>query len=357
MTEYGIYCEAGDFYVDPWRAVRRAVVTHAHSDHARWGSQQYFAAKEGHSILRMRLGDTASYEFYEFGETVTHHGVGITLYPASHTTGSAQVLIEYRGERCVISGDYKRQEDPTTASFEPVRCHTFITESTFGLPIYRWQSPATVFEEINDWWRDNQVAGRCSVLFAYAVGKAQRLLAGIDSSIGPLVGHGAIVRAVEAYRECGVRLPMVHSVHELKTGFDYSKALVIAPPSAQGTAWMQRFGNASLASASGWMLVRGIRRRRGFERGFVLSDHVDWPGLMQTIEETGADEVFVTHGYSRTVVEHLQRMGKNAHVLQTQFVGEGELDAEENEVPTNASTKEGEGISGLDAQSGEAVGQ
>jgi putative mRNA 3-end processing factor len=333
-TEFGLYCEAGDFYVDPWRPVERAIVTHAHSDHARWGSKKYLAARAGEHILRMRLGNAATYRFVDYGEATDISGVKVSLHPAGHMTGSSQVRIEHRGEITVVSGDYKLQSDPTCQTFEPVKCHIFVTESTFGMPIYQWADPLEVFEEINQWWRENQAKGKCSVLFGYTVGKAQRLISGVDASIGPIFGHGAILNACLAYEKCGVDLPSLQNVMSVGKKFDYSKSLVIAPPSARGSTWLRRFGNVSLAMASGWMQVRGIRRRRAVDRGFIISDHVDWPDLLTAIDASGAESVWVTHGYTRQVSEYLKKQGLNARVVETQFRGElEESDNNEEQIP------------------------
>lgn len=321
-TPQGLYCAAGDFYVDPWRPVPRAVVTHAHGDHARSGSASYLAARSGAAILQMRLGPDARISFVDFGDVQSIGAARVSLHPAGHMTGAAQVRIEVAGEVCVVSGDYKLQDDPTCAPFEPVRCHTFVTESTFGLPIYRWDPPVDVFAQIDQWWRNNQAAGKTSVLFGYTVGKAERILASVDSSIGPIFAHGAIINACRAYRACGVKLPPVHSVSEAQPKFDWSQALIVAPPSALGSTWLRRFGDVSTGLASGWMRVRGIRRRRAIDRGFVLSDHVDWQDLMSAIEATGAEHVWVTHGYTSQVVRTLQSRGRDARTVVTQFTGE-----------------------------------
>jgi putative mRNA 3-end processing factor len=338
-TDRGLYCSQGDFYIDPWKPVNRAVITHAHSDHARWGCRSYVAAKAGEPILRMRLGNQSDYQFLEYGQSITVNGVRLSLHPAGHMTGSAQVRLEYAGQVVVISGDYKRQADPTCASFEPIRCHTFVTESTFGLPIYRWHDPQVVFNEINQWWQENQQHGRASVLFGYTVGKAQRLLAGVDRSIGPIFGHGAILRACDAYRACCVDLPEVGNVMQMAKDYDWSKTLIVAPPSARGGTWLRRFGDVSMAMASGWMRIRGVRRRRVVDRGFVMSDHVDWLGLLQTIKETDAASIWVTHGYTRQVVEYLRRHGWEAKEVQTRFQGELENDESlvEDREPADAS--------------------
>lgn len=322
LNDNGLYCEQGDFYVDPWRPVARAVVTHAHGDHARRGSHKYLAAEPGRHVLRARLGDEAIIKTLPYGETISLNGVKLSFHPAGHVLGSAQVRVEYQGEVWVVSGDYKIEPDPTCAPFELIPCHTFITEATFGLPIYRWPDPAEVFAQINDWWRANQAAGKASLLFAYSLGKAQRLLAGVDSTIGPLYVHGAIAQVNDRYRQSGVSLPPAAYVGDQPKGTDWSQALILAPTSAQATPWLKRFAPYSTGFASGWMRVRGQRRRRSIDRGFALSDHVDWPGLMQTVQATGAERVLVTHGYIAPVVRWLREHGRQAYGLETHFEGE-----------------------------------
>ncbi|MEC5161434.1 MULTISPECIES: ligase-associated DNA damage response exonuclease [unclassified Janthinobacterium] len=314
----GLYCEAGQFYIDPWRPVERAVITHAHADHARVGHGHYLSAAAGVPVLRARLGPI-HIDGLEYGVPLRHKDVTISLHPAGHVLGSAQVRIEHRGEVWVASGDYKIEADATCAGFEPVRCDTFITESTFGLPIYRWQPQREVYDDINDWWRKNAAEGRASVLFCYAFGKAQRILSGLDADIGPIVCHGAAQALTQVYRDCGVRLPPTRMVHELADRAALKRAIVIAPPSAAGSPWIKRFGDYSDAFASGWMLLRGARRRRGVDRGFVLSDHADWPGLMQAIEASGAQRVIVTHGSIPTMVRWLRQKGWQAGAFDTEY--------------------------------------
>ena len=303
------------------------MITHAHSDHARVGSSAYLAARSGLAVLQTRLGPDARIEGLEYGESRDLNGVKISLHPAGHVLGSAQVRIEHGGEVWVVSGDYKLDPDPTCAPFEPVRCDTFITESTFGLPIYRWCTPNEIFAGVNAWWRANAAAGRASVVFAYAFGKAQRILASVDDSIGPIVVHGAVEALNCGYRESGVRLPATRMVGELGTKENFGGALVVAPPSAQSSPWMKRFGDYSDAFASGWMAIRGARRRRAVDQGFVLSDHADWPSLNRAIEATGARRVIVTHGHTTPLVQWLNERGIEAHSMKTEF--EGEAGAEE----------------------------
>lgn len=321
-TPRGLHCAAGDFYIDPWQPVERAVVTHAHSDHARPGMGRYLCAAPGLAAMRARLGGEAAIEAVAYGATVEMNGARVSLHPAGHVLGSAQVRVEAGGEVWVVSGDYKLDPDPTCAPFEPVRCHTFVTESTFGLPIYRWSEPARVFEGIDAWWRANARAGRASVLFGYAFGKAQRILASVDASIGPILVHGAVETLNVAYREAGVALPAAKVAIELEKKFDVAGALVVAPPSAQSTPWLKRFGDYSDAFASGWMAVRGQRRRLAVDQGFVLSDHADWPGLNRAIDATGAARVLVTHGYALPLVQWLRERGLDAAALDTRFEGE-----------------------------------
>jgi len=339
LTEAGLYCTQGDFHVDPWKPVRRAVVTHAHADHLRWGSERYLVAKPGETVTRARLNEQAAIDTLPYGETVVHHGVAISLHPAGHVLGSAQVRIEYGGEVWVVSGDYRPGGgNPTCEAFDPVRCHTFITESTFGLPIYRWKPPGELADDLNQWWRANAAAGRVSIVYAYALGKAQRLLAMADESIGPIYTHGAVERLNGAYRAAGVRLPATTYAGsvEVKRGAKkpWEGSLIVAPPSAHGSAWAGKFAPLSSAIASGWMRIRGTRRRRSVDRGLIVSDHADWPGLQSAIEATGAERVWVTHGYVAILVRWLRERGIDASGVETRFVGEAEAEAGD-EAPTD----------------------
>jgi putative mRNA 3-end processing factor len=320
-TDDGIYCPIGDFHIDPWRPVERAVITHGHADHSRPGSRHYLIAAAGEAIYRIRLGPDADLRPLRYGEALTLNGVRVSLHPAGHILGSAQVRLEHAGRVWVVSGDYKTEPDPTCAPFEPVRCHVFITESTFGLPIYRWPAPADVFADVNAWWRANREAGKASLLYGYALGKAQRLLAGLDPSIGPIYLHGAVDRLTTAYREAGISLPPAQYV-TAERGFDWSGSLVIAPPSAHQAPWTRKFGTVSTGFASGWMTIRGTRRRRAVDRGFILSDHADWPGLLGAIEATGAEQIGVTHGYMAVLVHWLRERGVDAWAVPTPYEGE-----------------------------------
>jgi putative mRNA 3-end processing factor len=326
----GLYCPAGGFFIDPWRPVERAVITHAHGDHARAGHGHYLASRASVPVMRVRLPGI-NLTTLEYGETLRHGDVTVSLHPAGHVLGSSQLRIEHRGCVWVASGDYfaagdrddPRERNRTCTPFEPVACHCFITESTFGLPIYRWTPQDDVFAQINAWWAGNAHKGVASVLYAYALGKAQRVLAGVDPSIGPIVVHGAVDTVTRAYREAGVVLPATALVTQIDDPSLLRRCLVIAPPSAQRSPWLRRFGDMSDAFASGWMQVRGARRRRSVDRGFVLSDHADWPGLLRAIAATGATRVIVTHGFESAMVRWLGEHGYDAGAFATEY---GDLD-------------------------------
>jgi len=340
VRKEGLYCVPGDFHIDPWRPVDRAVITHAHADHARTGHGHYLATADGAGILRARLGEIRL-DALRYGESITHNGVALSLHPAGHVLGSAQLRMEHRGEVWVASGDYKLERDGTCAPFESVRCDTFITESTFGMPIYRWQPQAEIFDDINAWWRRNAAEGRTSVLFCYAVGKAQRILHGLDPTIGSIVCHGAVTPLNALYREAGVALPPTLAVGDVEDKAVLRQALVLAPPSAAGSPWMRRFGDYSDAFASGWMRLRGSRRRRGVDRGFILSDHADWPGLLSAIAASGAARIIVTHGQIPIMVRWLQQNGLDAGAFDTEYGGEEEVENDKEASASASASAEG----------------
>lgn len=323
ITPAGLYCPAADAYIDPWRGVDRAIITHGHSDHARSGSRNYLTHRLNVPILRERLGDVAT-QGLEYGESVSLGEVKISLHPAGHVLGSSQVRLEHRGEVWVVSGDYKTQVDPTCATFEPVRCHGFVTEATFALPVYRWSDPNLIAAEIDNWWVQNQEVGRTSVLFAYSLGKAQRVLAMLSQRRGPIFAHGTILRMIEVYRSQGIVLPPVEHATAEAVKAAKGTALVIAPPATEDSAWLRKLGEISTGVASGWMRIRGTRRRRSVDRGFVLSDHADWEGLNQAVRETGAQQIWVTHGSTKVLSKYLCEQGFDARPLETHFAVEGE---------------------------------
>ena len=327
-TSSGLWCAAGRFHIDPWEPVERAVITHAHGDHARPGNQAYLCAAPCEALLRRRFGPDAAIESVPYGQIVTMGDVRVSFHPAGHVLGSAQIRLESNEGVWVVAGDYKRAPDPTCAAFDPVRCDTFITESTFGLPIYRWDATDLVIDDIGAWWKGNREDGRTSVLFCYSIGKAQRLLAELMRITDRTVfAHGMMIGMIDAYRESGAAMLPVAPVIEPIRGARSSRRsfageLVLAPLSARGTPWMRRLGDVSDGFASGLMRVRGVRRQRGYDRGFVLSDHADWPALLQTVEDSGAARVLATHGHAEPLARHLAQRGLESGIIRTAWEGE-----------------------------------
>ncbi|HEY9734667.1 MAG TPA: ligase-associated DNA damage response exonuclease [Trichocoleus sp.] len=321
----GLYCEPGNFFIDPWRPVDVALITHAHADHARSGSREYYATAISEGILRKRLGQEIALHGVAYGEKIRLGQTWVSFHPAGHVLGSAQIRVEAGDEVWVVSGDYKRCADPSCDPFEVVPCTTFITEATFGLPIYRWESGTATARQIFEWWQGDP--DRASILFCYAFGKAQRILSELcQFTDRPVYVHGAIEALTEVYRQAGVQMLPTIPTSELPRSFAYRGELVLSPPSGHRSTWMKRFDHPQTAFASGWMAVRGARRRRGYERGFVLSDHADWPSLIRTVQETGAKTVYVTHGQSDVLSRYLQEVCQiDALPLETLFEGEGDL--------------------------------
>jgi putative mRNA 3-end processing factor len=323
FTDRGIFCPEGEFHIDPWRPVDRALITHGHSDHARPGHGRYLCTRQAAPVIRHRLGPVRL-ETIAYGETRRIGGVTVSFHPAGHVPGSAQIRVDRDGEVWVVSGDYKVDADGLSEAFEPVACHTFISECTFGLPVFRWDPQAVILAQVNRWWAANAAEGRISILGAYALGKAQRILSGLDPAIGPILTHGAVEATTGILRTQGYALPATIAVTAGVGAKSHPRAIVIAPPSADATPWASRFGpTAAAAFASGWMRLRGVRRRRGAETGFVLSDHADWPGLNAAIRATGAERVFVTHGYTTVFRRWLESQGYDAGIVQTEYDGEG----------------------------------
>jgi putative mRNA 3-end processing factor len=322
LTSQGLYCPWGGFYIDPWRPVPRAVITHAHADHARPGSATYFATPSSVSLLRKRLGDNQDIRGYDYGQILRLNAARVSFYPAGHVLGSAQIRIEVNGEVWVISGDFKREHDTTCEAFQVVPCDTLITEATFALPIYRWRPTEEIAAEIFAWWEDNRKLGKPAVLFAYALGKAQRVLAALTHYTDRTVlVHGAVDAMTCLYRQAGVNMLPTCSVADARKTRpeDYAGQLIIAPPGSHGSPWVRRFGRCSTGFCSGWMAVRGNQRRRAYDRGFVLSDHADWPTLLRTVAETGARRILVTHGQADPLVRYLNEQGFEAAALETLF--------------------------------------
>jgi putative mRNA 3-end processing factor len=321
LTDRGLYCAAGDFFVDPWRPVDRALITHAHADHARPGHRRYLCTDACMPVMRHRLGDIAC-ETVRYGETRRIGDALVSFHPAGHVPGSAQIRVEVGGEVWVVSGDYKTEPDGLCEAFAPVRCHTFISECTFGLPVFRWQPQAVVAEQINGWWAANAAEGRVSLLAAYSLGKAQRLLHLLDPAIGPILTHAAVENTNAVLRAQGVGLPDTIRITPDLDRKANAGALIVAPPAVLGSPWARRFGPLSTGFASGWMQMRGVRRRRAADRGFVISDHADWAGLLEAIKATGAETLYLTHGYTEIFTRYLRESGHDAHVLATEYGGE-----------------------------------
>ncbi|ABG31434.1 DNA ligase-associated DEXH box helicase [Roseobacter denitrificans] len=323
FTDKGIYCAAGDFHIDPWRPVARALITHGHADHARSGHGHYLATEQALPVMKHRLGDITC-QGIRYGEVQQIGAAEVSFHPAGHVPGSAQIKVSVAGEIWVASGDYKIEDDGLSEPFEPQRCHHFITESTFGLPVFRWRPQPDIAQDINAWWQGCAAACKTAFLGAYALGKAQRLLRMLDPSIGPILTHGAVEATNAVLRGQGIVLPQTTQLTKDTDPKANRGALVVAPPSALGSTWAKRFGPSESAFASGWMQLRGVRRRRSGDRGFVISDHADWDGLLSAIKATEAENVYVTHGYTDIFARYLSENGWHAQVVPTEFGGESD---------------------------------
>ncbi|GGW26098.1 ligase-associated DNA damage response exonuclease [Arenibacter certesii] len=320
FNENGIYCQEADVYLDPWHPVDRAIITHGHADHSRYGNKEYITHKNNVPIIKHRLGDILVHG-KEYNEKFVVNNVTFSLHPAGHIIGSSQVRVEHKGEVWVFSGDYKLEDDGISTPFEPVKCHTFITECTFGIPPFKWMPQGEVFKDINQWWANNREEGKTSVLFGYSLGKAQRLLKYLDTSIGEIYTHGAIENMTEVLRNQAQFPPTTLITRDTKKK-DLLGNIVLAPPSAHGSTWIRKMVPFVTASASGWMAFRGARRRRAIDKGFVLSDHCDWEELLTAIKSTGAEKIIATHGYTEIFSRYLRAQGYDARTEETQFEGE-----------------------------------
>jgi putative mRNA 3-end processing factor len=320
-TALGLYCPRADVYLDPWKPVKKAILSHGHADHARWGSSCYLCTPTAAPVIKYRLGDI-NLETLPFGEEKLINGVSFSFHPAGHILGSAQIKVSYKGEIVVFSGDYKTANDGFSEAFEPVKCHTFITESTFGLPVYHWQDQKWVFNEMEEWCKNNRNNGQLSILYGYSLGKAQRILQGLPESVGPIFTHSTIEAVLNVMRNQGVSLKNTIPVNEHLTRAELLSGVIIAPPAVQNSNWLKKFEPIRNGVVSGWMALRGARRRRNADKGFVLSDHADWEGLNEAISLTGAENVFVTHGYTDILSKWLIDKGLNAHPLETNFEGD-----------------------------------
>lgn len=345
FNDCGIYCPAGDFYIDPWKPVKYALISHAHADHAQWGHENYLSHELSREVLKYRLGDI-NLQTVAYNEIITRNGIKISFHPAGHIIGSAQIRIEFKGEVWVISGDYKIEDDGLSAPFEPVKCHSFISECTFGMPVFKWKPQKEIFDDINYWWEKNISEGRTTVIAGYSLGKAQRIMHHLNPDLGRIYTHGAIENTNEALRRNGVPLPSTTRITSETSKDEIKSGIVICPPSAIGTPWMRKFQPFSFGYCSGWMAVRGAKRRMAADRGFIISDHADWSGLLEAIKATDCESVYLTHGYTATFARFLSETGFDAHEAKTLYGGDeiSELDEppvelvdEEGDVITSAS--------------------
>ncbi len=333
FTDRGIYCNPAGVYLDPWKPVDKAIISHGHADHSRWGHKKYITHHRNLPIVKHRLG-ALSITGKEWGETFSINEVKFSLHPAGHIIGSSQIRVEHKGEVWVFTGDYKIEDDKLATPYESIKCDTFITECTFGLPAFLWSPQEEVISDINTWWAQNKADGQTSVLFAYSLGKAQRLLKHLDPSIGKIYTHGAVEKMTQVLRTM-VDFPETELITNDTDKEAIRGNMVIAPPSAHGSTWIRKMVPYVTASASGWMAFRGARRRRAIDKGFVLSDHCDWPGLLKAIKDTGAERIICTHGYTEIFSKYLRELGYDAQTEQTQY--EGEL----AEIDTSKPTKTG----------------
>ena len=317
FTSNGIYCSKADVYLDPWKGVKKAIITHGHSDHARWGSKSYITQIDNVPILKHRLGDI-SVLGKKYGDKFQINGVTFSFHPAGHVPGSSQIRVEYKGEVWVFTGDFKTQDDNISTPYEPIKCNTFITECTFGLPVYKWEKPKAVHDQINNWWSENKSNGVTSLLMGYSLGKIQRLLKNLEPEIGKIFTHGATEKMTEVLRS-KIDFPKTTLITRDTSKKEIEGNLVLAPPAVLGSAWSKKFGITSTGYASGWMAIRGARRRRAVDRSFVLSDHADWDGLLSAINSTECENVITTHGYTDIFAKYLNEKGLNAISEKTEY--------------------------------------
>lgn len=325
FTNKGIYCKQGNFYIDPWHPVDYAVTTHGHADHVKWGNKNYLCHELTKPILQQRYGLNDNVQTLPYRQTIDINGVKLSLYPAGHVIGSAQIKLEYKGEICVVSGDYKVEYDGISTAFEAVKCHTFVSESTFGLPIYNWQAQELIFEQLKNWITDNHHKGKTSILVAYSLGKAQRLIKNLTDQF-PIYVHQSIANLNESFIAAGVDLPKTISITPELKKEALQKGIVIIPPALADGKWIKTLQQPAVGVCSGWMAVRAGRRWRSADAGFALSDHADWPGLLTAIKATNAEKVFVTHGTTAVFAKYLNEIGISAEEVTTKYGAEDDDD-------------------------------
>jgi putative mRNA 3-end processing factor len=307
----GIYCPEGQFHIDPSRAVETALITHAHTDHVRKGSKHYICAKPLEGILRHRVGNKPIITAIPYHKKIKLNNTTVSFHPAGHMLGSAQIKVETNNEVWVVSGDYKRDKDPTCDPFEPLECDVFITEATFGHPKYIWPSSESVMKQIKGWWNTNQKQNTTSILYCYSLGKAQRILGELyNNKIGEIFIHEAMAQFTQHYRDAKVKLAPAEVITSETSPDKLKKALIIAPPS-NNADYIRLLQDYETAAVSGWTLDKKFGAQ-----GFTLSDHADWPALLKTIEQTKAKRVFVTHGDPAHLVSHLTKLGISAQPFE-----------------------------------------
>lgn len=324
LTDKGIFCAKGDFYIDPWRPVHKAIITHAHSDHAKAGHSSYLCHHLTRPLLQVRLGNY-HYEGIAWNEPIFMNGVKVSLHPAGHVIGSSQIRVEYKGEIWVVSGDYKTYDDGLSGAFEPLQCHTFITESTFGLPVYQWKTQQEQYSEVQQWIQRNQSDGYNSVLLAYSLGKAQRMVQAASGVSNNIFVHGSVWGIHQAVINAGIDLPNVQKPNADTPKSSLTNAVIIAPASTLGSPWLKKFGTYKTAVCSGWMQIKGQAKRNPADTGFAISDHADWNGLINTVKATGAEKILVTHGYTDIFSRYLNEIGIEAAILKTDYGKDDEI--------------------------------
>lgn len=330
-----MYCIPGKFYLDPWGTVDYAVISHGHADHARWGMKHYLCVDDSKAILKHRIGKDISIESLPYGIDKTINGVKLSFHPAGHIIGSAQIRLEYKGHITVFTGDYKTNADSLTIPFQPVKCHTFITESTFGLPVYHWQEDAILKQQMQNWVYSNQKQNKTSVFVGYSLGKSQRIMSLLDDC-APMLVHNAIYQLNEVIRNSGIKLPKADLWQATTDKNLIQNNIVIVPPALVGSNMIKRIPNAAIALCSGWMQIRGHRRWQAVDAGFVVSDHADWNGLISAVKATEAEQVYVTHGYQETFARYLNEIGIPATEVKTEYGSNEDTEAVESALNKSA---------------------
>ncbi|WP_336129130.1 ligase-associated DNA damage response exonuclease [Mesoflavibacter sp. CH_XMU1422-2] len=333
FTKKGIYCIPGKFYLDPWYPVDYAIISHGHADHSRLGNKHYLCHQNSKNILLHRLGKYISIETLSYNQIKTINGVKVSFFPAGHIIGSVQIKLEYKGKVVVFSGDYKTNPDFITTPFEPVKCHEFITESTFGLPIYSWKAEAELQSQLQQWVLNNQKQNKTSVFFGYSLGKAQRIMSLVDG-IDQVYVHSAINNLNQAISKSGIVLPKSKLITSDFNKKDIQNKIVILPPALLGSKLLKKIPNAATAICSGWMQIRGNRRWKGVDAGFAVSDHADWNGLLSAVKATEAEKVYVTHGSQAVFSKYLNEIGIESQEVVTEYGTEDNEDAKDQQLTT-----------------------